>query len=322
MTLSTTERIHDPIHRVSFRFEAEDDSLWVFTWLEPGAHLPEHSHPTLEERWEVLEGAAAMKVDGRWSDLTREDAPVVVARGVRHELRNTSGTLAHLRTRVTPAGRLQEFLTESAQAAREGLYDARNLPRGLRGAAWLSDFALRFSDETVMCSPPPAFQRAVLPAVARLTRRYRHGERRTQMIKWAGRLIVLYGAAHTLGALTVEGAARHAGSWFSGELWGDDLSDMSPANSALWLSVDSFGVPLIVVGMTVLWLDRRGITPPPFIAWTLGIWTVVDAAILMLTPWPVLLLANVLLLVGIRRARDADNAMPGSDGRLSVGLTS
>ena len=44
------------------------------------------------------------------------------------------------------------------------------------------------------------------------------------MIKWAGRLIVLYGAAHTLGALTVEGAARHAGAWFSGELWGDDLA--------------------------------------------------------------------------------------------------
>ena len=91
------------------------------------------------------------------------------------------------------------------------------------------------------------------------------------------------------------GPALHAGAWFSGELWGDDLADMSPANSALWLSVDSFGVPLIVVGLMVLWLDRRGITPPPFIAWTLGIWTVVDAVILLFTPWPILLLANILL---------------------------
>ena len=132
------------------------------------------------------------------------------------------------------------------------------------------------------------------------------------MIKWAGRLIVLYGAAHTLGALTVEGAARHAGAWFSGELWGDDLANMSPANSALWLSVDSFGVPLVVVGLMVLWLYRRGITPPPFIAWTLGIWTVVDAVVLLLTPWPILLLANVLLLVGARRARHRDNPTPGS----------
>jgi uncharacterized protein DUF6463 len=132
------------------------------------------------------------------------------------------------------------------------------------------------------------------------------------MIKWAGWIMVLYGAAHTLLALTVEGAARHAGSWFSGELWGADLANMSPANSAYWLTLASFGPLLIVIGLIVLWLDRRGITPPPFVAWTLGIWTVVDAAVLLLTPWPILLLANVLLLVGVRRARHRDRPAPGS----------
>ena len=170
---STSERTNDPIHRVSMAFERDGDRLWVFTWLDPGGHLPEHFHPTLDERWEVLAGTARVKVDGRWHELTPQDDPVVVGRGVRHELRNTSETVAHLRTEVTPAGRLQEFLTESARAARAGLYNARNLPTGLRGAAWLSEFALRFSDETVMCSPPPALQRIVLPVAARLTRRYR-----------------------------------------------------------------------------------------------------------------------------------------------------
>ncbi|MDF2707197.1 MAG: hypothetical protein K0R62_2849 [Nonomuraea muscovyensis] len=121
------------------------------------------------------------------------------------------------------------------------------------------------------------------------------------MIKWAGWLITLFGAAHTVGALTVEKAASHAGTWFSGGLWGDDLAAMSPANSAYWLSVASFGVPLVVVGLIVLWLDRRRITPPPFVAWTLGIWTVVGAVVLVATPWPILLLANILLLVGARR---------------------
>ena len=122
------------------------------------------------------------------------------------------------------------------------------------------------------------------------------------MIKWAGWLMVLYGAAHTLGALTVEGAARYAGAWFSGELWRDDFAAMSAANSAYWLSLGSFGIPLIVIGLIVVWLNRRGITPPPFLAWVLGSWTLVDAVVLALTPWPVLLLANVLLLVGTRRA--------------------
>ena len=69
--------------------------------------------------------------------------------------------------------RLEEFLTESAWAAQEGLYNARSLPTSLRGAAWMSEFALRFADETVMCSPPPALQRVVLPVAARLTRRWR-----------------------------------------------------------------------------------------------------------------------------------------------------
>lgn len=169
----TTERTHDPIHRVSMAFERDRDRLWVFTWLEHGGHLPEHFHPTLEERWEVLEGVAHVKVAGRWRTLTADDGPVPVARGVRHELRNTSGSQAYLRAEVTPPGRLQEFLTESAKAAQEGLYTGRNLPRGLRGAAWVSDFALRFRDETVMCSPPPAVQRVLLPVAARLTRRYR-----------------------------------------------------------------------------------------------------------------------------------------------------
>jgi mannose-6-phosphate isomerase-like protein (cupin superfamily) len=170
---SDLQRSYDPIHRVSMAFEREGGSLWVFTWLDDGGHLPEHFHPTLTERWEVLEGSAGVKVDGRWRELTAADGPVDVAPGVRHELRNTSGRQARLRTHVTPAGRLEEFLTESARAAREGLYNGRNLPTGLRGAAWVSEFALRFRDETVMCSPPPALQRLLLPAAARLTRRYR-----------------------------------------------------------------------------------------------------------------------------------------------------
>jgi len=73
------------------------------------------------------------------------------------------------------------------------------------------------------------------------------------------------------------------------------------------LSLDSFGVPLIVVGLVVLWLDRRGILPPPFIAWVLGAWTVLDAVILALTPWPIMLVAVGLLLAGARRAAHRDN---------------
>ena len=162
--------VEDPIHRVSYSFRHVGSDLWVYTWLEDGGHLPEHYHPSLDEHWETLEGSARVKLDGTWRDLVPADGSILVARGVRHELRNESGRLARLRTRVTPAGRLEQFLIESAGAAREGLYNARNMPTGLRGATWIADFALRFQDETVMTSPPPALQRVVLPLLARFAR--------------------------------------------------------------------------------------------------------------------------------------------------------
>ena len=109
---------YDPIHRVTMDFEREGDGMWVTARLEPGGHLPEHFHPTLTETWEVLEGSARVKIDGTWRELTAADAPVLVVPFVRHELCNRSSATAHLRCWVTPPGRLEAFLTESAQAAR------------------------------------------------------------------------------------------------------------------------------------------------------------------------------------------------------------
>jgi quercetin dioxygenase-like cupin family protein len=171
MTNFVADKIHDPIHRVAMAFEREGDRLLVSTWLEPGGHLPEHFHPTLEEHWEVLDGTVAFKLDGAWRDLTPADGPVFVARNAKHELKNTTGAQARLRTAVDPAGGLQEFLTESARGARAGLYNGRNLPTSLRGALWIAELAHRFRHETVMCSPPPALQRILLPPVAALARR-------------------------------------------------------------------------------------------------------------------------------------------------------
>jgi mannose-6-phosphate isomerase-like protein (cupin superfamily) len=170
MTETITEKIHDPIHRSAYAFRRQGEDLWVDTWLEDGGHLPEHFHPSLEEHWEALEGTVRVKLAGTWRDLVPEDGPVLVARNVRHELKNTSGRQVHARAHVLPAGRLQDFLTETARAAEEGLYNSRNLPTSWRGAVWAADLAQRFRDETVVCSPPPAVQRILIPLVARFAR--------------------------------------------------------------------------------------------------------------------------------------------------------
>lgn len=165
-----TDRIHDPIHRTSYTFRREGESLWVETWFQDGANLPEHFHPTLDEHWEMIQGAMRLKLDGRWRELTPEHGPVRVAPNVRHELRNTSGSEAHARTEVIPAGSLEEFLTESSRAAREGVFNSRGMPTSVHAAVWVAAFAQRFRDETVVTSPPPALQRIVLPVLARFAR--------------------------------------------------------------------------------------------------------------------------------------------------------
>jgi quercetin dioxygenase-like cupin family protein len=166
-------QVHDPIHGASFAFEPRGESLWVYTWFEPGAHLPEHYHPSYEERWETIEGTARVKLAGKWRELTPADGPVLVERNVRHELRNDSDGEIFARTEVTPPGNLVEFLTDASKAAQEGLFNGRNMPTSLRGALWIAEFAHRFRNDTVMCSPPPALQRIVLPPLAALARRRR-----------------------------------------------------------------------------------------------------------------------------------------------------
>lgn len=132
-----------------------------------------------------------------------------------------------------------------------------------------------------------------------------HHEGTSQLNTWAGRLVVFYGAAHTLGALTLEGAGSHAGAWVGRELWGGDLSEMSPAMSAYWLSLNSFGPPLVLLGLTMLWLDRRGLAPPSFIAGSLAAWLAIG--LVVVGPGSgqdlILLVACGLLLAGARRAR-------------------
>src|SRR3712207_1977017 len=104
MTETIAAQVHDPLHRVGFAFERSGVNLWVTTWLEHGGHLPEHFHPSLEELWEVFDGTVRFKLAGAWRELSPDDGRVLVARGVRHELRNVSGRPARLRAEVVPGG--------------------------------------------------------------------------------------------------------------------------------------------------------------------------------------------------------------------------
>lgn len=120
------------------------------------------------------------------------------------------------------------------------------------------------------------------------------------MIKWAGGILALIGAGHlTLGLLL---SHAYFGDWLSLRLWGHWWDDTLSVY-AFWGNPAGFGLPLLLVGLLVAWMGRRDVVPPAFLAWTVLAWGGVCAVIAEPTPAPVVVVAAVLLLRGIHRAK-------------------
>ena len=146
----------------------DGDNLWVTTWLEDGGHLPEHFHPSLEEHWEVLEGSVRLKLDGTWRDLTAADGPLLVARGVRHELRNTQRQPGAPALRGHARRRAGGVPDGGGMGGTRGAVQPRSLPRSLRGAGLDRRASHCASATRPSCARRrPRVQRVVLPIVAR-----------------------------------------------------------------------------------------------------------------------------------------------------------
>lgn len=164
---TTTEPVHDPVHKARHAFTPDGENLIVDTWLEPGGELPPHLHPRQDEYWSVVEGEVEVLVGKVKRVLRPSDGEVPVPPGTKHALKSVSDQTVHARCRVIPAGDLQAFLTDSAAAAQEGLFMRGGIPRGLRGARWGARFLKRHREETVMTFPPRFVQSALIALLAR-----------------------------------------------------------------------------------------------------------------------------------------------------------
>jgi quercetin dioxygenase-like cupin family protein len=173
----TSEVTDDPVLRMRSRFwrTTEDgrEVLNVETWVDPGGGVTPHIHPSMEERFEVLDGRPQFLAGRSWKE-TQPGETVLVAPGTRHAFRNRSREVAHFVCHATPPSTLQEFLEDAAALSRAGGISRRALPRSLDGLLQAAVMAHHYRDMVTLLAPlpPPAIQRLVIPPLARA------GERR------------------------------------------------------------------------------------------------------------------------------------------------
>jgi len=96
--------------QVEFVSESPELLTMVTTWTRPGHRALEHVHPIMEERFEVLEGRAAFRIDGVVIDAA-VGTVVAVPPGRRHLAWNPTDEPVRLRIEMRPALRWREFTT-------------------------------------------------------------------------------------------------------------------------------------------------------------------------------------------------------------------
>lgn len=96
-------------------------------WTRPGHRTPEHIHPEMQERWEVVVGTACFRVGG--VERTAGAGEVVVAPpGVPHLAWNPTAEPVHPRIQMRPALRWERFIERLFALASDGDTDERGMP--------------------------------------------------------------------------------------------------------------------------------------------------------------------------------------------------
>lgn len=133
----------------------------------PGARVVgEHVHPTITERFSVLEGELTVVRDGERSVVTAGETAEVLP-GVWHDWWNEGTEDALVRVEITPGERFTHLIETLFGLAREGHVNAKGMPHPLQLALFTEEFA----DVAVFRRPPRAVQRAMSAALGPVARR-------------------------------------------------------------------------------------------------------------------------------------------------------
>lgn len=119
--------------------------------------------------------------------------------------------------------------------------------------------------------------------------------------------LIVLGAIHIV-VLGID-AAGYAGGWLGGMLWTwdhwwpviDQPLDLVRSGFAFWSTVASCAVPMILVGVLLLWIDSHGLALPRAAMVALALWALM--AVLLMPPSGFVLVAAASLALLFGRPR-------------------
>jgi len=136
------------------------------TRVRPGGGVSVvHRHPTLSERFEVLEGELTIRLGDETRTLSAGEQ-LTIPPGAVHHYANRSQADAVFRCDVWPAARFEAMVVTLFALAVEGKTDRKGAPSPLQMAAILDEF----DDVMEVVGPPRALQRLAIPLLARIAR--------------------------------------------------------------------------------------------------------------------------------------------------------
>lgn len=95
---------------IEFKVQTEELLVMHSTWTRPGQRTLEHIHPEMEERFEVIEGQAAFRINGEEKKAKKGEV-VVAPPGISHLAWNPTNEPVQIRIEMRPALRWAEFVT-------------------------------------------------------------------------------------------------------------------------------------------------------------------------------------------------------------------
>lgn len=130
--------------------------------------------------------------------------------------------------------------------------------------------------------------------------------------RWVGGILIAVAVGHLIA--TVLAGGRHLRDWAADGFWSVvpflDAGELSigalHGAVTFWSGPGGFALPLILLGALVWHVAGRGGSVPAWMGWALAVWGTANGVLLGPSPYFVLLVPAVLLILARRQPKERD----------------